>query len=329
MSRHKRMGRQSTLGAAVAALAAIVSLAGAPACQTPTPAEPLALADGPAFEKPTLQETLAFLKSIPKYKFRDGKPVGQFWQDTTIGDLEVLKSIHPGCHVNKDGEPPRHLRLEPSDWRYFTALEQLEVLEVGHNIEGIDDSCFFYLGQLPQTMRRLQLEMIDATGTGVEHLQNLNGLKSLSLNFSRDIEDIALIHAAKITSLEYLDVNGCPRVTGEGVKALAKLKGLKTLKIGGCSLSDADLEHFKDLSVEHLDLSDYVAEWVVRYRGGGRHDFTVSFAGLRKLLSSPANLPNLKTLTVQRGKRSLLEQDILTRSQKSELAALRPGLEVR
>ena len=34
--------------------------------------------------------------------------------------------------------------------------------------------------------------------------------------------DVAIVHAAGISSLEYLDVAGCPRITGTGVPALAR-----------------------------------------------------------------------------------------------------------
>ncbi len=63
------------------------------------------------------------------------------------------------------------------------------------------------------------------------------------------------------------------------MKALAKLGNLKTLKIGGTSLSDASLVHFRALSVEELDMSDYVGGWVVKRRSGGEHQFTVPLAG--------------------------------------------------
>lgn len=299
-----------------------------------TPSSKSASESRPDFEKPTPEEALKFLQSLPKRKFKEGwkedpRKIVQFWSETTVEDIRALKTIHPGCHTNKDGEPPRHLRLKPEDWRYFTALESLEAFEMTHDLEGCDDACFFHLGQLPQTMRRVQMEMSDATGTGVAHLANLKNLVSLSLNFSRTITDVALVNAAKIESLEYLDVNGCPGITGSGVAALAKLKNLEVLKIGGCSLSDQSLQNFKSLTVEELDLSDNVAEWVVRYRGGGRHDFAVTFAGLKDLLSARENLPNLKRLIVQKHRRSLRKDEILTKSQKAELARLRPGLEVR
>ena len=111
------------------------------------------------------------------------------------------------------------------------------------------------------------------------------------------------------------------RVRGTGVQALAKLKNLKTLKIGGCSLSDGSLRFFKSLSVETLDMSDYVKSWVVRYRGGGKHRFTVSFAGLRNLLASKQNLPALKRL--------MLKSTTISKAQKVQLAKLRPGLVVK
>jgi hypothetical protein len=142
-----------------------------------------------------------------------------------------------------------------------------------------------------------------------------------------------LVRASRIGLLEYLDVNGCPRITGSGVRALSKLKNLRVLKIGGCSLSDASLRHFKALSVEQLDLSDNVAEWVVRYRGGGQHRFTVSFAGLKSLLVSKDALRNLKRLTLRRNLprwvKPVVKAEPFSKAQKAELARLRPGLQVR
>jgi hypothetical protein len=144
---------------------------------------------------------------------------------------------------------------------------------------------------------------------------------------------VALVHAGGIRSLEYLDVNGCPRITGTGVKALAKLQNLKTLKIGGTSLSDASLVHFRALRVEELDLSDNVGEWVVKRQGGGEHHFTVSFAGLRSLIASKDALPNLKRLKLTRNLprwvKPAVKSKPFSKAQKAELARLRPGLEVK
>ena len=300
----------------------------------------------PQFTKPTPQEALKFLKALPRVwrNARDFDPKApskkillQLWEDFTVEDLKTVKVVHPGGHIEDPTAPKRfsrrHLRIKPSDWRYFTVFEQLEAFEATHDMDGITDQCFFYLGQLPQSMTRIHLEMSEATGEGVRHLQNLKNLKSLSLNFSRTIADVALVHAGGIASLEYLDVNGCPRITGRGVAALAKLKRLNVLKIGGTSLSDASLVHFKALAVEELDLSDNVAEWVVKYRGGGRHHFTVSFAGLRRLLASRGALPNLKRLTLRRNLprwvKPVVKAQAFSKAQKARLARLRPGLRVR
>ena len=220
----------------------------------------------------------------------------QLWENYTAEDLKTLKVVHPGGHVEDPKAPNRfsrrHLHVEPRHWRYFTVFEQAEAFVVGHDMDGVTDECLFYLGKFPQSVTRIQLEMSEATGEGVRHLQNLANLKALSLNFSRTIGDVALVHAGSIASLEYLDVNGCLRITGRGV-----------------------------------------AEWVVKYRGGGMHRFTVSFAGLRRLLGSEDALPNLKRLTLRRtlprGVKPVVKAGPFSKAQKAELAKLRPGLEVR
>jgi len=226
-----------------------------------------------------------------------------------------------------------HTRLDPADFRFFTAFERLEKFEVTHDLEDVNDQCLFYLGHLPQSVHTLRLEMCEATGEGIGYLQNLKNMKVLTLNFSRTITDVALVNAAGIASLERLEASACPAITGSGVSALAGLKKLKSLKIGSCSLSDTSLVHFRSLGIEELDLSHTEMGWAVEYRGGGRANFTVTYAGLRSLLADTRSLPNLKRLilTDPNIRPALLTPTTFrfSKAQKAELAKLRPGLEVR
>ena len=288
----------------------------------------------PEFTKPTQEEALKFLQSMPRVN-RDNPPgfvprfpgeryFVQLFKDCSIQDIKAMKVVHPGGHVETapgSGRfSQRHTRINPSDWKYFTVFEQLEEFGVGHDMENITDECLFYLGQLPQTMRAIRLEMSEATGEGIKYLQNLKNLKALSLNFSGTIRDVALEYAGGIPSLEYIDVRACPAITGSGVDALSSLKNLKVLKIGSCSLSDLSLNHFKSLPVEELDMSNVEEGWIVKRRGGATCRFTVTFDGLRRLLASKENLPNLKRL--------VLRKTSFSREQKVELAKFKPGLEV-
>lgn len=313
-------------------------------------------ADTPKFVKPTAEEALAFLRTWPLTW--GGKDANgnirwvQPWANRTVEDIRTMTTLHPGYHLRsgkmwREGVPvpperkaqPKfigkmHTRLDPADYRYFAAFERLESFEATHDLEDMNDECLFYLGHLSQTVKSLRLEMCEATGEGVRHLANLKGLKSLTMNLSRTISDVALVNAARIASLERLEVASCPAITGSGVRDLAKLKHLKFLKIGSCSLSDASLANFKDLGIEELDLSHNEMGWAIEYRGGGHANFTVTYAGLRALLADERNLPNLKRLTLTTDpkiRRDLLTptQFTFTKAQKAELAKLRPGLEVR
>jgi hypothetical protein len=318
------IGRTTTVAAL--AVAAFVLCGAAPA-PLPPPAEPV-------FQRPSPEEALRFLKSLPPVwrNTRDYDPKAPSkkilvyqWKDFTVEDMKTLKLCHPGGHVEEPGKPGSfskgHLKIRPADWRYFTAFEQLEEFKMVHDIDGATDECLFYLGQLPQTMHTIKFEMSQATGEGVRYLQNLKDLKSLSLNFSRTITDVALVHAAGIESLEYLDVGACPLIQGSGVAALARLKNLKVLRIGSCSLSDASLAYFVHLPVEELDLSFVEQGWIIQYRGGGHCQFTVTAPGLARLLNTPGSLPNLKRL--------ILRDTQISQEDKQRLAMLRPGLEVR
>jgi hypothetical protein len=306
--------------------------------------------------KPTAEEALAFMRTWPLTwggKGASGKVIWvQPWANRTVEDIRTMTTLHPGYHVRSGqmwerGEPvgperkalPKfvgkmHTRLDPAEYRFFTAFEKLEKFEVTHDLEDITDECLFYLGHLPQSVTALQLEMSEVVGPGIKHLQNLKNLKTLSMNLSRTLTDEALVQASGIQSLEHLSVSSSPAITGSGVKALAKLKGLKSLKIGSCSLSDASLDNFKDLAIEELDLSHTEMGWAIKYRGGGHANFTVTYAGLRSLLAPKENLPNLKRLilaTDPKVRASLLTPSSLkiTAQQEQQLAELRPGLEVR
>jgi hypothetical protein len=290
--------------------------------------------DEPEFVPPSAEEALAFLQSMPHVwrNTRDYDPKApskkilvQLWEDFTVEDVKTVKVVQPGGHVEKPGEPGSfskgHLAMRPADWRYFTAFEQLEVFKMGHDIDDVTDECLFYLGQLPQTMHTIKLEMSQATGEGVKYLQKLKNLKSLDLRFSRTITDLALFHAAGIEALEVLDVAACPLIRGPGVAELARLKNLKVLRIGSCSLSDESLRFFVRLPVEELDPSFVEKGWIFEYRGGVPCQFTVTAAGLARLLNTPGSVPNLKRL--------ILRDTKITQEHKRRLAALRPGLEVR
>jgi hypothetical protein len=288
----------------------------------------------PVFQKPTPEEALKFLQSMPRVnrenppnfvpRFPGERYFVQPWKNCTVQDLKAMKILHPGEHIETAPGSgvfsQRHVRINPSDWKYFTVFEQLEEFNVTHDMENVTDECLFYLGQLPQTMRSIRLEMSEATGDGIKYLQNLKNLKALSLNFSGTIRDVALEHAGGIPSIEYLDVRACPAITGSGVRALSGLKNLKVLKIGSCSLSDSSLTHFTLLPVEELDMSNVEEGWIVKRRGGSQCRFTVTYDGLSRLLASKENLPNLKRL--------VLRKTAFSKEQKAELAKLKPGLEV-
>jgi hypothetical protein len=309
----------------------------------------------PTFVQPTAEEALAFLRTWPLTwggKGADGKVIWvQQWEKRTVEDIKTITTLHPGYHVRsgdmwRKGIPvlperkalPKfvgkmHTRLDPADFRFFAAFEKLEKFEATHDLEDITDDCLFYLGHLSQTVHTIQLQMCEATGEGVRYLQNLKNLKTLRMDLSRPVTDKALIHAADIPTLERLDVSSCPAITGSGVKELARLKKLKALRIGSCSLSDASLANFKGLSIEELDLSHTEMGWAIEYRGGGRANWTVTFAGIRSLLADKANLPNLKRLilTDPNIRPALLTPGAfkLSPKEREQLTRLRPGLEVR
>jgi hypothetical protein len=266
---------------------------------------------GKDYTPPTAEEALTFLQSLPPIGRKvDGKPqMVQIWADKTVSDIKTMKKLQFGGHVEGGG----HLHIKGSDWKYLTAFEQLEIANLWE-IEGANDTAFYHLGHLPQSVTVFNIEQADAvTAKGVKHLQNLKQLKTLSIGWSKGIDDEAVKQMAEIFSLEELNVSGCPKIKGPGLKSLSKLKNLKTLKLSMSALTDEALVNLSALNVEELDLSK-PPKWVKNY------PYDITFDGIKNLLAETEHLPKLKKLT--------LKHLDLTDEHLSTLQASRPDVEI-
>ena len=263
------------------------------------------------YDRPTVEETLTFLRSLPPIhrKINDKPALVQIWKDKTIDDIKTMKKLQFGGHIEGGG----HLRIEGDDWKYLTAFEELETANLWE-IEGANNTAFYHLGHLSQTVATLNVEVAhEVTAKGIKHLQNLKNLKILGVGWSDKIDDEAVQEIAKIATLEQINVSGCRAIKGPGLESLAKLKHLKTLKLSMSALTDDALANLSGLGVEALDLSK-PPNWVKN------SPYFITFDGIRNLLADRENLPKLMKLTLKNLK--------LSDKQVAALQASRSGLEV-
>lgn len=253
------------------------------------------------YQRPSAEEALTFLQSLPAIaRTVDGKrQMVLFWKDKTAADVKTMVELAPGGHI----EGGDHLRIDGRDWKYFTAFENLQIARL-YEIHGVDDEAFYQMGHLSPTVKFLFVEGGEFSDHSVKHLQALKNLEFLGIGWNKSLTDQGVPHMAGIPSLTEIQISGCPGIRGTGLSSLAALKNLKKLQVGGTSISDSSLDQLRNLTVEELNLSET----------------SVSFEGLKALLSDSRALKNLKMLQ--------LKKVNLTSQNLANLQQLRPALKI-
>ena len=99
-----------------------------------------------------------------------------------------------------------------------------------------------------------ELEIVQVTDAGLEHLKGLTSLQMLSLGDTQ-ITDAGLEHLEGLTNLQYLDLYGT-QITDAGLEHLERLTNLQDLDLYGTQITDTGLEHLKGLTnLQDLDLT--------------------------------------------------------------------------
>jgi hypothetical protein len=114
-----------------------------------------------------------------------------------------------------------------------------------------------------------------------------------------------------LDGLEELNISGCPKIEGPGLRFLNRLMlpQLRVLKLSMSALTDDALTNLADLGIEELDLSK-APDWVENA------EYHLTFEGILSLLADAETLRSLRTLT--------LHNVELSAEQKAALAATRP-----
>ncbi len=258
-----------------------------------------------AYERPSAEEALAFLRALPPIG-RDGGLV-QPWIEATVEDVRSMTTLQFGGHI----EGGDHLHIDGDDWRYVTAFESAEVANLWE-IGGADDRAVAHLSHMPASLHTLNIEQADTvTADGVRELRRLTGLESLMIGWSANIDDEAVAALGWLDGLEELNISGCPKIEGPGLRFLNRLMlpQLRVLKLSMSALTDDALTNLADLGIEELDLSK-APDWVENA------EYHLTFEGILSLLADAETLRSLRTLT--------LHNVELSAEQKAALAATRP-----
>jgi hypothetical protein len=101
----------------------------------------------------------------------------------------------------------------------------------------------------------LSLNAANVTDAGLAHLEGLNQLQQLDV-MNTEVTDAGLEHLKGLRHLDSLNLWGT-KVTNDGLERLERLTQLQELDLGYTAVTDAGLEHLKGLShLEKLDLSN-------------------------------------------------------------------------
>jgi hypothetical protein len=148
--------------------------------------------------------------------------------------------IQPGGPGESDPFADEPMSCTDDDLVHLRHLEKLEFLAL--NDAPISDKGLAHISVLTR-LTSLGLNGTRITDDGLRYLSGCKDLKSLFLGNTR-ITDAGLTYLLPLQRLEYL-VLGKTQITGDGLQILTRLPNLKTLHVMGTTVTEADIERFK------------------------------------------------------------------------------------
>ncbi len=167
-------------------------------------------------------------------------------------DLQELELIYTpaidragGAHVGKLTNLKR-LRFGTATADGLAGIAGLKGLEdLDLNYSNTTDEGVKHLAGLTG-LKTLNLYATRVTEKGLAHLSGLTALQRLNLTENKQITDAALAPVAAIPNLETLWASDC-KITGTGLKDLAKHAKLKEISVSGNPVTDEHVRALKDL----------------------------------------------------------------------------------
>ena len=154
--------------------------------------------------------------------------------------LTSLKHLAIGPDIQGDG----------ADFLELVSLTSLHSLQVQSAC--FDDRSMAILASLP-ILRSLSLRDCAITSAGLAYLESVPELTDLCLEGCTSVGDKGLVHVAKLTALDRLNL-ATTGTTGVGMARLASLIHLQSLDLCHTRVTNAALKALVDLPIEHLYL---------------------------------------------------------------------------
>eukprot|EP01129_Flabellula_baltica_P011108 TRINITY_DN4793_c0_g1_i1.p1 TRINITY_DN4793_c0_g1~~TRINITY_DN4793_c0_g1_i1.p1 ORF type:complete len:385 (+),score=58.24 TRINITY_DN4793_c0_g1_i1:168-1322(+) len=163
------------------------------------------------------------------------------WSISTIGTFTMLKGLYlKDCH-----------RIDDNCLSKFKDLVLIENLVITQS--SITDIGFQFLTHMNK-MEYLSLSKTsndNFTGAGIEYISHFNKLKKLDLSLCRYVTDVCIEKMVALYNLEYIDLNGLPRLSDNCTVHFNKLKHLMLLDLRSC-------KKITEKGLDKIDESVYV-----------------------------------------------------------------------
>ena len=171
-------------------------------------------------------------------------------QDMTLADLANSENVKSLERIDAHSAG-----LTETDMVALAKFSNLKKLEMNVNTK-ITDESLRHLKALEE-LRILSLFFCpQLTGSGFEHLTELDKLANLNIGNNKNITDESLLHLRQLESLQILLASPLHGITDAGVKHVSEFSNLRRLRLSGDQITDAGLEHLTSLkNLEVLTLS--------------------------------------------------------------------------
>ncbi|MBL9114263.1 MAG: protein kinase [Verrucomicrobiaceae bacterium] len=174
-----------------------------------------------------------------------------------IGQLQINDTARRYLQTLSRQTQLYDLRIYSTDsaelFRYLGGLKRLGTLVIKAAKGGalpLSDDELVHLSSM-SNLSQLRLEgWHGLTGSGLEHLKEKRKLVSLSINECPDFDRHGITAAAAFSNLETLSIVGAHRITDEDVKQLAPLVKLRSLGLGGTSVTPQGIAELQKLMPE-------------------------------------------------------------------------------
>ena len=110
------------------------------------------------------------------------------------------------------------------------------------------------VGMIEQSLKILSLEGSNITNSALQKLSDFPQLQRLNLG-ETDVSDDAMSEVSNCTKLEYLNLNGCEKITRTGIEKLVDCANIRELHLSGTDIGNDEIKYVVDNFPSLTDLN--------------------------------------------------------------------------